>query len=107
MAYSYDRSAAEDNSYGGGNYPLPAKLSHLGRFVANLAPGKIIDHKYFVNEQQHMLTAKVNGNLSVMAADMKTLLRLGLTRIQCNAPGTLAFYFEGYPSEAAAPAGPL
>jgi hypothetical protein len=105
MTYSYERIAAADNSYGSGDYPLPPKLSHLGRFVSNLAPTKILEHKYFVQDQIHMLTAKVNNNLSVMGDDMKSLLRLGLTRIQSNAPGTVSFYFEGHPVEAAASSG--
>lgn len=99
MTYSYDRArkaADQDNSWGLGYYPLPPQLSHLGRFADNLAPTKLVGHKFFVNDGVHMLTAKVNTRLSVMAEDMKTLLRLGLLRIQCNELGTLDFYFGGF-----------
>lgn len=99
MAHTHDRTAAEDNSWGKGNYPLPPQLSHLGNFASALAPTKLLRHNYFVQDQTHMLTVKVNDQLSVMGNDMRTLLRLGLTRIQSNSPGTLAFYFEGYPVE--------
>jgi hypothetical protein len=97
MNYSYERKvAAADNSWGRGYYPLPPKLSSLGRFAASLAPGKLVDHKFFPDDGVHLLTAKVGHGLSVMADDMKSLLRLGLSRIQCNDPGTLGFYFEGF-----------
>jgi hypothetical protein len=97
MTYSYNRIAAEeDNTFGMGHVPLPPSLSHLGRYVANLAPAKLVSHKVFVKEKIHMLTCKVNTQLSCMALDLKTLLKLGLTRIQCNELGTLSFYFEGY-----------
>lgn len=96
MTYSYSRQGA-DNSFGMGYYPLPPELSSLGRFVEALRPNALVDHKVFVNEGVHMLVAKVSNRFSIMAADMKTLLRLGLTRIQSNDPGTVAFYFEGYP----------
>jgi hypothetical protein len=29
-----------------------------------------------------------------MVKDMESLIRLGLIRMQCNEPGTIAFYFE-------------
>lgn len=106
MTYSYERTrkaGTPDNSWGRGNYELPAKLSGLGRFVANLAPMKLVDHKFFPDDGVHLLTAKVNTQLSVMAEDMKSLLRLGLVRVQCNDPGTLGFYFGGY--EGSVPSG--
>jgi len=40
-----------------------------------------------------MLTVPSDTKLSVMAADMQELLRLGLTRVLVNEPGTLSFYF--------------
>lgn len=93
-----DRLAAEgeDNSWGRGYFPLPHELSSLGRFADALKPSNLVSHKVFPDEGAHMLTTKLN-KVSVMAADMKNLLRLGLLRIQSNEPGTLAFYFGPYP----------
>jgi hypothetical protein len=95
--YSYNcrRASQEDNSYGRGYFPLPPKLAGLGRFSDALKPTNLVDHKYFPDEDTHMLVTKVTPKLSVMAADMKSLLMLGLTRIQSNHPGTLSFYFIG------------
>jgi len=87
-----------DNTFGRrGFYPLPAKLSSLGRFVENLAPFRLIGHKVFVDERRptiHMLTARVDGRFSIMRKDMESLLKHGLVRMQSNDPGTIAFYFE-------------
>lgn len=85
-----------DNSFGLGYYPLPAKLSGLGRFVANLAPKKLVSHKVFVEKDglTHMLTAKVDLQFSIMVLDMQSLINHGLIRVQCNDPGTMAFYFK-------------
>lgn len=93
------KTAAEDNTWGRGNVPLPTKLSGLGRYVAALAPGKILSHKAFPDDFVHMLTVKVSHSLSMMVEDNKTLIRLGLLRIQCNDPGTLSFYFQGEPAD--------
>lgn len=87
-------SLDEDNSFGQGHYPLPASLSRLGRFVANLQPTKLVNHRVWPQNGIHMLTAQVDTQLSIMAEDMKSLLSLGLVRIQCNEPGTLGFYFK-------------
>jgi hypothetical protein len=87
-------STAEDNTYGRGYYPLPAKFARLGDFVGNLRPLKLVAHRVFVDDKIHLLRAKVDVRLSIMALDMKSLLKLGLVRIQCNEPGTLDFYFQ-------------
>jgi hypothetical protein len=103
--YHYDRRAAgpeKDNSWGLGYFPLPPKLSGLGRFVENLKPTLLVSHNVFPREGIHMLTAHVNARLSVMGEDLKNLLRHGLVRIQCNEPGTLAFYFQDEPIPVAA-----
>lgn len=101
--YSYDRTSGStptppgsntDNSYGRGYYPLPPQLAGLGRFADSLKPANILDHKVFPDTNEHMLTTRVNAKLSIMGMDLKALLRLGLVRIQCNDPGTLAFYFQ-------------
>ncbi len=86
--------ATEDNSWGRGYYPLPPRLSNLGRFVENLRPANLVDHKFYPDEGIHMLTARVNVRLSVMLLDMKSLIKLGFVRMQCNEPGTLSFYFQ-------------
>lgn len=97
MIYSYERkSAAADNSWGNGFYALPPELSHLGRYVANLAPAKLLKHEYLTTDGTFILTAKVNANLSAFSLDLKALLNQGLERIQCNEPQTLSFYFGGY-----------
>lgn len=83
-----------DNSYGRGYYPLPAKLSGLGRFVENLSPKRLLDHHVFVEDGIHMLTAKTDVRLSIMRRDLESLLDQGLVRIQVNEPGTIDFYFE-------------
>ena len=92
----------DDNSYGAGNYPLPAKLHHLGNFADVFrAP---IDHKVFpgADGDTHMLTVPVSTKLSIMGADLMSLLRLmGLSRIQVNKPGTISFYFLADASEPA------
>jgi hypothetical protein len=88
------RASEPDNSFGRGYYPLPPQLAGLGRFVSSLRPNNLIDHKVWPDEGTHMLTARVDPKLSVMAADMKSLLKLGLVRVQCNDPGTLSFYFQ-------------
>jgi hypothetical protein len=92
------QSSGEDNSWGRGYYPLPPGLAALGRFTDALKPSNLVEHKVFVDEGTHMLTAKLS-KVSVMAADLKTLLRLGLLRIQSNGPGMVSFYFGGYPVE--------
>jgi len=94
------KTSGTDNSFGMGNYPLPARLSGLGRFVENLRPTKLVEQKVFPNEGIWMLTAKVDTHLSIMAEDMKSLLRLGLMRVQCNNVGTLSFYFQDEPISA-------
>jgi len=97
MTYSYERKVATaDNSWGGGFYALPPELSHLGRYVANLAPAKLVKHEFLRTDGTFILTTKANANLSVFALDLKTLLAHGLERIQCNEPHTLGFYFGGY-----------
>lgn len=83
----------KDNSYGAGYYPLPPKLSYLGVYADSLRPMNLVDHKVFPDEGIHMLTTRCGHRLSIMAQDMKTLLRLGLVRIQSNEPGTISFYF--------------
>ena len=89
-----DFDPSQDNTFGRGHVPLPAKLSYLGNFCDNLRPTKLVGHKVFLDENVHMLRAKVDTRFSIMARDMETLLRLKLLRIQCNEPGTLDFYFQ-------------
>lgn len=84
----------QDNSWGLGYYPLPAKLSGLGRFVENLSPKRLVAHHVFPREGVHMLTAKADVRLSIMRRDLESLLDQGLVRIQVNEPGTIDFYFE-------------
>lgn len=85
---------AHDNSYGRGNYDLPVTLRNLGRYVEALKPSKLIDHKVFLDDGVHMLVADAD-RVSIMAEDLKSLLRHGLVRIQSNESGTLGFYFKG------------
>lgn len=86
----------EDNSWGLGHYPIPKSLLSLGRFCDALRPANIEDHKVFPNDGVHMLTVKAGPKLSIMAADMRQLLKLGLSRIQSNDMGKVSFYFEGH-----------
>lgn len=96
MTYSYDRQAkGQDNSWGLGYYPLPQELKNLGRYSDALKPANLLDFKYFEREGVFMLDTKLS-NLSVMALDLKSLLNLGLSRIQSNNPGVVSFYFEGF-----------
>lgn len=102
MSYDYDHRTAEsapqkDNSFGLGYYPLPAKLAGLGRFVENLRPARLVDHKVYPKEGIHLLVAKVDTRLSIMVEDMKVLIRMGLMRMQTNEIGTLTFYFQDEP----------
>ena len=93
-------AAGQDNTFGRGYVPLPPELSGLGRFVENLRPNNLVDHKVFPDDGVHMLTAKVNTRLSIMVLDMKSLIKRGLVRVQCNEIGTLSFYFQvGMPAE--------
>jgi len=87
----------QDNSFGLGFYPLPARLSGLGRFVENLKPTKLLDYKVWPRDGSWMLVAKADTRLSIMGEDMKSLIRLGLVRVQCNDLGTLSFYFQDEP----------
>jgi hypothetical protein len=83
-----------DNSWGRGYYPLPARLSGLGRFVENLSPKRLLAHHVFPDDGVHMLTAKSDTHLSIMRRDLQSLLDQGLVRIQVNDRGTIDFYFE-------------
>lgn len=85
----------KDNSWGSGYYPLPQELKNLGRFSDALKVSNLLDFKYFPNTGEFMLDTKLS-KLSVMALDLKSLLNLGLTRIQSNNPGVVSFYFEGF-----------
>lgn len=82
-----------DNSWGAGYYPLPPKLHHLGQFADMFR--KPLEHKVFPSAQgnTHMLTVPANTRFSIFGEDLKTLLRLGLQRIQANDPGKISFYF--------------
>lgn len=84
-----------DNSFGRGHFSLPPKLAGLGRYVENLKPSKLVDHKFFPEDDIHMLVAEADMRLSVMRADMLSLLKHGLVRVQVNDPGTISFYFKG------------
>jgi hypothetical protein len=86
-----------DNTFGRGYYPLPNKLKGLGRFMENLAPRHLVEHKAFVDARRptiHMLTAKVDRHFSVLLKDMESLIAHGFVRMQSNEPGTVSFYFQ-------------
>jgi len=91
-ALSQRVAAGEDNSFGNGYFEPPVKLRSLGRFSDSLRPSRVLSYKYFLDDKSWMITTKVT-RVSVMVQDLKTLIRLGLLRIQCNEPGTLSFYF--------------
>lgn len=83
-----------DNSYGRGYFEPPVKIRTLGHWCDNLKPQKVLFYKYFQDDGIWMVTTKCDHQLSVMGADLRHLLQLGLVRIQCNNPGTLAFYMS-------------
>lgn len=87
-----------DNSYGAGSFPMPKKLLHVGNFVENLKPSRLVSHKVFMGRrgvpETHMLTTMLDSHFSIMRLDMESLLKLGLERIQSNDPGEISFYFR-------------
>jgi len=85
---------SDDNSFGRGHHPLPARLAGLGRYCDALRPKNLLSHKVFVDDGVHMLTIEAGHGFSVMREDMKSLLRAGLVRMQSNEPGEISFYFE-------------
>lgn len=85
-----------DNSYGRGYFPLPARLSGLGRFSDALKPTRV-RHTVFPDEGIHMLTIQAGPGFSIMSRDLESLLRLGLMRMQSNEPGEISFYFQDKP----------
>lgn len=75
--------------------------------MESLAPKRLVSHKVYVGDPEaptvqepytkrtvHMLTTHARHGFSVMVDDLKSLIRLGLVRMQSNEPGTIAFYFE-------------
>ena len=82
----------QDNSWGAGYFPLPPKLHHLAQFSDIFR--NVLDHKVWPYEGSHMLTVPASTKLSIMVDDMKSLIGLGLTRIQVNDPGEISFYFS-------------
>jgi len=92
----FTQAAPTDNTFGAGNIPLPDKLKSLSRFAD--AFRTILDHKAFpahgTEPEIHMLTVKADTRFSIMGADMRTLLKLGLVRMQVNNPGTMDIYFS-------------
>jgi hypothetical protein len=102
---SYDRRNAadkKDNSFGLGYYPMPPALAGLGRFMDNLKPQRLVSHQVFPREGIHLLTVKVDHQFSIMLEDMKSLIKHGFTRMQCNEPGTMGLYFQDVPIPVAA-----
>lgn len=87
-------TSSEDNSFGLGYFPVPARLRGLGRFADALKAGNLVSIKVFPRDGIWMLRARVDSRFSIMAQDMVSLLAEGLTRTQCNEPGTLDFYFQ-------------
>jgi hypothetical protein len=89
----------QDNSWGRGYHPLPARLSGLGRFMDGLAPTKLLDHKVWPDDPTeggdiHMLTVEAT-DVSIGFRDLESLIENGLIRIQSNEPGAVSFYFVG------------
>lgn len=95
MRVPSDSPRRPDNTWGRGHLPLPSKLRHLPRYGDCFR--HVIDHRAWpadhTQPETHMLTVPSDTKLSVMAADMQELLRLGLNRVMVNQPGTLSFYF--------------
>lgn len=86
----------DDNTWGSGYVPVPAKLSAIGHHSDALKPKRWLDHKVFVKEGVHMITVDSN-KISITSADMTALIDgYGLILIQSNSPGTMSLYFEGY-----------
>ena len=78
----------EDNSYGNGMYKPTLNISNY------LSSYKIPEFSYDANQQIQMFTFPVNYTFGITVADMKSLIRLGFTKMQSNNKTSISLYFN-------------
>lgn len=79
-----------------GSQPPPRLLAVIRRTVTGGHP----EYQHLAGaEDPHLFTFKSSTNFSIAEKDLRTLLRMGMSRIQVNDPGKITLYFSPLAAE--------